>query len=262
MNSINAIQIAVSVVVVFVFMSYSSIESVRGDGLFYAQIHNINAKVDEWYEKEFNLASASKTILGMATSDAHHQSKSNHWPRQLMRVLQVATGLASKDMIDMSKVNRIVAGLKHEDKSIQEEFQANYAFFLATKFKSDIKHLTGDLRHVSQSEFQKQTNALCMPYRHDTKGYYNFNGAINKLVDYAKVENVDDRRFFDRVVYTKDSIAPLYAAATICQIIDSMSYAGIISKEFRRLPPTLNSGEGNIDIWPYPSPQRLSIRLD
>lgn len=240
MKLINVISIgAIAVVCV---LSFTSLEVVNGQANFLDKIATINKEVDKWYKKETNIARSIKAAAGM-TSGAHRQSTANHWPRHMMSVLQMAIKQHPSNSIDMAKVFRIVGGLKHEIVTVQQEFVANFGQYLATKFK--FKDSTEDL-----GVYYRQVRDLCTPFRPDSKGYFNFHGAIKDLIQLKKIENVDDKKFIDLVVLTKEPIAALYSAALICQVIDSIT--GSIDEKTREFKLELpGSSKDEIGDWTY-----------
>lgn len=241
MKSINVISI--TVVHVVVVLCYPS-QVVRGQEHFLAQIRTINEEVERWFNKESKFATSFKAAFGV-TNDAHRQSESYCWPRQMMKVLQVAIGVPSSSPVDMTRAAIIAAGLKHNSAPIVKEFQVNFGQFLATKLKNKDK--TNDLVIL-----KRETEELCGPYRLENKGNFNFGGAIADLILSKETENVDVDFFIDRVVNTLQPIATLYTSAMICRAIDAMIDEMSVSGEFTVMETKIDSGNV-VGDWPYAS---------
>lgn len=218
---------------------------VRGERSFSGQIQFINEEVDNWYNTELNSATGFKEIFNVF-SDSHYQSELNHWPKQMMRVLQVATGIPESNGIVPLFVGRIASGLKQNDLAIQQEFLHYFEEFLATKFESDSLK-TNSKRDV----LENQVMELCAPYIAGSEGYFNFQGAIDDLIRLKKKENVSDREFSLEIALTRDSITPLYEAAMICKVIEAMSREATEDGEQLKLQLPRNSRQV-LREWPFP----------
>lgn len=242
MRLLHTINIAL-LAVAFVLGCSSFVEIVKGQKDFSMQIKIINEEVNKWYKKETSIAKDVKAFLCHA-SEAHLQSKANHWPRQMMKVLQVATGVYTSSRIDKISTILITAGLKHNVLPFKEEFMLNFKQFLATQLK--YVDQTDDM---SEFVLMGQKNALCAPYRSENERYFDFKGAINDLVQIAKIENIDDKQFVERVVRTDEPISQLYSASIICQIIDALT--GEVTTDKIKLELDASKLH-EIHAWPYP----------
>lgn len=233
---------------VVVVMSYSFVSLVDGQIRFLAQIHKINQEVDQWYRKETNF-SRLKENFGQTTGEV--KSDTINWPKLMLKVLQLALGEPISNRMALLKVNRIVAGLRSKNPDKEDEFLKNLTKFLATKFR----YGTDDFRKV---ECLRQMNESCLPYRQGkNKMYFDFYGAINDLIKYKKMEEVDNIEFSRKVVESFEPIGPLYSATIICQYVDKiMSTASDNTKEFNLELPA--DGVHEIDEWYYPIYSRRS----
>lgn len=240
--------IHIIVAVLFVITSSYSCVVVRGQQRFVKQIQTINEEIDKWYKEE-SVSAQSFSESFDATSEAYRQSKDYHWPSQMMRLLQVVTGVSPSSQIDKISVIRMTSGLKYKDLAVQREFIANFGKFLTTKFESKDQAAA-----LKREVFVGLKETLCAPYRGESEAHFNFRSAINYLVRYARSENVDDERFNQHVVYTNQPIAQLYSAALICQFIDSIE-ANVVPENDRQLKldfPIDSEGQEIAVDFPYP----------
>lgn len=237
----------ISIAVVFI-VSHCSVGEVRGVGSFSKQIEMINQEVEKWYHKESNIGKNLKLMFASYT-DANLQSVQTHWPRQLMRVLQVATGVSSSSQVDMTRVFRILEGLRQNKKPIEVEFRANIGEFVSTKFILELEYnMYFDDKDDLGEFIEEVKDELCIPFRQDkNKKYFDFEGAINDLIQTAKAENIGNEQFVEQVIRSNEPIAPLYSAAMICQlIIDGLSQD---NQQFKFEVSSHNNHV--INNWPY-----------
>lgn len=224
--------------------------SVEGQDRFLGQIRTINEEVDKWYKKEKNLAKSLKAILGN-TTPAQDQSKRYHWPLQMMKVLQASIDVPESSQIDMTMVARITSGLIHDHSQLQKECLENINKYIHSKFnffdELSIKQYTFQIDEMRRKILLKEEDKLCTPYRSNKD--FNFEDAIENLIQLKKTEKVDDKKFIELVVETNQPIAPLYSAAIICKMITSgiardsiYEYTVYMSTEFSE----------RIAHWPYP----------
>lgn len=242
MNLNNVTSIVVGTLV---FVICSCLSSVRGQERFLEQIRTINEEVEKWYNTESH---SVKNVNESSdhTSEAYLQSKDKHWPRQMMRVLQVATDLPSSSEVDMTKVARISSGLYNKDPKIVGEFHWNINRFLRLeKRKYDEK----DVKIYAKYIYYGQMKSLCTPYSLHSKEYFNFQKAINELLEFAKVEKLSDEQFSELVLNTSQPITPLYSAAWICQVL----IASVIDTPHREWFEYSESTKDAITVWPYPT---------
>ena len=239
-SSINTMSMLSALALVFV-VYYCSVEvRAAGESRLDGQIQMIQGEVEKWYRKETDYVRSLKAAVGIASS-AHKQSQHTHWPRLMMRVLQVATGVPPSGEVDMLKVNRICYGLKNQVTPIQQEFLANFGEFLRTKFVMD--------RLKDLSTFLRQIKEMCTPFREEKylHGSFNFLGAIRGMIVIKNMEKINDDTFNAKVVSTSQSIAPLYSAAMICQNMDSIeAYINDQNQFEMKLV-----GRGGVGDWPY-----------
>lgn len=245
MKSIKVISI-VAVAVVFI-VSYYSVAMVRGEGSFLKQIETINQELEKWYLKQSNIAKKMKIIL-CVSSDANRQSVISHWPRKLMKVLQVATGVSSSSHVDMTQVSRIVTGLRQNIKPIQEDFEDNIVKFIFTKVDHELELDKSFDEKTDLAKFTEDVkDDLCSPFRRENEMNFDFKGAIDDLIETAKAENIVDEIFVEHVIKTIKPIAPLYSAAMVCQLIlDGLSE----NNRVFNLDFSSNNNHG-INDWPY-----------
>lgn len=161
-------------------------------------------------------------MYGDSQNLAYRQSVRLQWPRQLMSVLQVTTGVSLTSRVDMVRVARIVSGLKHNKAPLRLEFLANLEQFLAveSELKSTINSDMNDRVDITNSIAHMQ-DMLCRPYRPNSEGYFNFHSALNNLIQLKKRENVDDKQFVRQVIISGQPVAALYSATIICQFINA-----------------------------------------
>lgn len=233
-----------------VLIKNASIGVVMGQSHFSAQIETIDKEIDKWFKEESSFDTTGKIIINSLTDKAHFQSKKHHWPRQMMKVLQLATGKSQKSKIDRSEVLRIVAGLRKGNPGTQQEFMENLVKFIRSKFTSNEADSKRDV-------YLKQVQRMCVPFRADSKGHFNFRQAIINLIRYAKEENIDDEKFLDCIVYTKQSISLLYSAAIVCQLVESIT-SKLVGQNGRVELLLPENSEKKINAWPYPDP--ISLR--
>lgn len=252
-------------VIVVVVMSYSPLVTAHHD--FLAQIQMINQEVEHWY---CNTKFFPRMSWG-ERSDSCVQSKRSHWPGQMMMILQIATGVSQKSAVDMKRVIRTTAGLKHNNAQIQQEFLVNFGNYLAERFKGVLKvndlsekeKFAVDLKHILTTIVKCKNvkldidilleyaqNELCLPFRPDSDKYFNFRSAIHDLIRLKETEKIDNQQFINRVVLVNQHIAPLYSAAMICQVIDGITGERAETSKKLNLELPVNIDNELID-WPY-----------
>lgn len=209
--------VSMALVAVVVMVIHNSATVVAKQSNFLAQIQFIDQGISNWYKRESKYATLKAIVL--SPSDAYFQSRGFHWPRKMMRVLQLATGTNASGGLDSLKIHRVVAGLKNKDSETQEEFMGYY-------------------NEYSRKHSPQLVNELCAPYRPGPYEYFNFFGAINDLVKMKEDEKVDDNKFFSELFQTK--VGMLYSAALVCQYLDSVT--GKLSEDTMR---------ATIDARPY-----------
>lgn len=241
MKSINVLGVAA--VTVVLFMSCTSIGVVIGALTFREQLRALNDAIENWYKEELNARSEARIDFCLSCP-AQIQSKYHRWPRQMMEVLQLATEVSSSDRIDFERLVKVVAGLN--DEPTKQKFRARLKKSLATKKK--FKDITSIQK---RKVFNKLVEELCNPYRAGTKGA-TLQDKIERLIELKKQENMNDFEFYNRVVYTNDSIFQLYAAAMICQIIDATTAKNNPSGQSIKLILPRDSG-AVISTRPYPA---------
>lgn len=237
MKSLHVISLTV---VAIVLVMSCSLELVHGQERSLAQLESIKKALEDWYQ-QWSFAKNFKTYAGCITSEAEMQSKKNHWPRKVLRVLQVATGVPTSSIIDMKEVARVASGLKQNNHELQQEFLNNIKGFLSRTFT--YKYKLDDL-----DEFDSQKNELCGSLRSDHN--YNFEHAINELILSTLQENVYHEHFIENRVDTDNTFGPLYSASLFCRFIDAIPGAfGESNREFRLdLPKNIDEVIG---YWPY-----------
>lgn len=217
------LNLVASVTAVMVLVAASAVVSGEKHKLFSAQIKSINGEVEKWYQEEW--ADGNEGFFQM-THTALQQCEEHHWPRRMVRVLQVATGINFFNPIDRVKIARTLAGLQLFNEPVMMEFLERFWNYLGTKFKyeSNFDSSLGQDKYVKAIiEFMNPVKEqLCLPYRDNTEGSFNFYNAINELVRLKQVENVSSKEFLDKVVFTTEPISLLYATAKICQAIDGV----------------------------------------
>lgn len=240
----------VAAVAVILFMSCISIGVVRGVLTFEQQLKNMNEAIEAWYNKEFNIASNVREAICLSCS-AHKQSKEHHWPRQMMRVLQLATGVSSSNAVDNESLIKVASGLRYNDEPTKEEFQDRFEKLLIKKQLVDIAPFN------VRKTFDKLVDQLCEPYRvarTNSDQHYAFKSEIDRLIRLKEYENINDDDFIKQVVYTDEPIAGLYTAAMICKLIETTRANDVpsgLSLELI-LPKDSTTEIGN---WPYPASQ-------
>lgn len=234
-----------AVVAVVLFIGCSSIGMVRGTITFESEIKAINDAVEHWYKEELNVESNVMAAVCLSC-EAHGQSKEHHWPRQMMKVLQLATGVSSSDAIDEESLVKVAAGLRDNDEQTKKEFQAHLE--KASEKKTFLK-ITENLKRRAYS---KLVDHLCDPYRSSTNRDFVLKAEIERLIRLKEYENIDDSEFYKRVVYSDEPISQVYTAAMICQLIQETSAIdGHSSKHLDLVLPIDSKTE--IGNWPYPS---------
>lgn len=236
--------ISIAAMIAFVVGCSAAAAAVAEPERFLAQLETISQEIDKWYtEEESNLTKNFKQTFGI-NSDAHRQIVRYRWPRQMTRVLQLATGVSPSSRVDMIKVTRIIAGLKRDAPFAKQEFLENFRKFLVTKFGHDA----GDVDEI----IKETQDELCKPYRPDSEGYFNFYDAINNLVELMELEDVDIRAFAHYVMNFNKPIAPLYSAAMICQVIDVITAEKISKAVIEDVGLDIARDDQNkINDWPY-----------
>lgn len=221
---------SLTVVAIIISVMSQSFSSVSGRGQSQDQVKKINREVEEWFNRENARASTEVKSL------AHVQSEEKHWPLEMIKVLQVATGEDIGDMIKLNKVSRIASGLKQKNYAEKHEFLRNIKKYLTRTFKHAYK---GDDRE----EFSRQRNELCEPLRSTT--YFHFQSAIDQLTSTASKE------FIENTIKTDKIFGPLYSAAFLCKVIDNVQggYDVHSLKYEINMPRNIDTSIGR---WPYP----------
>lgn len=264
MKSIDVIRFAP--VIVAIIAIYSSVAFSKQD-TFLKQVQMISDEVTNWFDQTKYKMKASWG----ATSDSYIQAEKTQCPKDIMRVLQVATGVSEESAIDMAKVIRITAGLKNDNALIQHEFIANFGQFLATKYKDILivndlprkqklkvtfkQFLTKFLHFKSKKQdlgelIVEAQDQLCSMYRRGTRDWWNVRKDIDDLMEMKELENIDDKEFIDRVILDDQPISRVYSVAMICQVIDGIT--GEKSKASKKLDLGLPSSSGDeLADWLY-----------
>lgn len=242
MKSINVISFAALAVLSIV--SFYSVEEVRGEGSFSKQIETINQEVEKWYQKTTKAVKKMK-LFNCVSTEANLQSVESHWPRQLMKVLQVATGVSSSSKVDMTEVSRLLTGIRHNDKRIEEEFGSNLAKFLLARWELEMEF---NISFNEKSDVfilvENIKNELCGPFQPESGKYFDFKGAVNDLIKMAMVNN---DQFLEQVVRSNKPIAPLYSAAMICRLI----VEGLSEENNQFKVDVTSNNNHRINDWPY-----------
>lgn len=177
-----------------------------------SQIETINQQVEKWYQSEFDLMRKIKGAMGFP-SYAQRQSEEKHWPRGMMKILQVATGVPTADAIDMAEVRRIIGGLQLN--YIEEEMELNNNIW-----KYFTKKLSFNDKLADMMDSYRLHESMCAPFRQHGDDDFNFSSAIKDLIRMKRENYIDDYSFIVQVVNTQDAISPLYSATLICRRLD------------------------------------------
>lgn len=195
------------------FFSYRIEAKIGTDEVnFDIQIQIIEREVEKWYQSEFNLLRKIKKAMGFV-SDAQRQSEEKHWPRGMMKILQVATGVPAASPIDMAEVRRIVGGLQLDRNTEKTDFKNNLRNYFTKKlsYRDNLSDLMDSYRLHED---------LCSPFRRKGDGNFNFTTAIKDLMVLKREKRIDDHPFVAAVIDHKDARSPLYSATWICRYLD------------------------------------------
>lgn len=201
---------------------------------FYNEIEILKNEMEKWYQSEVGarLAKGVKATLGFA-SEADKQTAKRHWPKKLMRVLQVVLDKPVTSAIDLQYVRNMADGLRRHDVQMEQEFRRNLANYANKKItiKSDsFDDPDGTKRY---SELMAK---LCKPFRSpplatvsseknneiQQQRAYDFNGIIYQLVTMLFFDDyfgLDDRIFISEIQVKNDTTWALYAADYMCRYI-------------------------------------------
>lgn len=221
---------------------------VSGEFTFQRQIDRINDKIEEWYINEWNVASDAKAGICMS-SEARRQSKDNKRHREMMRVLQLATGVSSSDAIGTERLVEVAAGLRYNDEETKHEFQSHLQKFLQSKYKH-----TDVTSAEKRRRLGKILVELCDSFSENKQRKIRFRNNISKLILLKEKENIDDNEFYKHVVYTDEPISGLYTAALICQLIETITVIDRPSETgIDLILPDARDRTSEISTWPYPA---------
>lgn len=196
-----------------------------GANCFKLKRKEIYLKMEQWFKSESNTC-LSKVKKRIYSNEVTKQSEKFHWPKRMLRILQVTEGKSINEPVDMVTIQSIAQSLKRHDRtaiSLVLRHLEKYA-------SDDISIYEASNDEEAKKAYANSIKKLCKPFLGKTqrsssssgKTKFQFRKMIKKLLEMNKIKTflgIDTQRTLLMDETTATMMVPLYTTAFLCRYI-------------------------------------------